>query len=372
MLYRLLHDIAPLRAAVRFIRGRLERYRLQVWRLEGRERASGVPLAIIFAGQLENKNYVANLAFSDFPVEQALGRRWLWTLLPPRIKRDSDGVDLRIVESYENQRCWLKTRFQFFVPVWIGSELDLNKAVARLRRSKNAKSDLQKMRKNETTYEVTRNRDAFEHFYSNMYLPYIKNRYGNRAFSMEHEDMVGKLGCAELFLVKVRGEQVAGQILLYEERGVRAWSLGVKDGDSSHVKAGAVKALNYLTQQYVAERGYKFLHMGGSRSFLLDGVLKHKKLLGARLSDHTRRYFSLSLTAGSVGAGAFVTSNPFIHENKGTYWGTFFTESDFPPSQEQLRERYGDYLIDGLAGLSLFNVRAGHVKQFSQVFGGIP
>jgi len=32
----------------------------------------------------------------------------------------------------------------------------------------------------------------------------------------------------------------------------------------------------------------------------------------------------------------------------------------------------GDYLIDGLAGLSLFNVRAGHVKQFSQVFGGIP
>jgi len=49
------------------------------------------------------------------------------------------------------------------------------------------------MRKNETTLEVTENRDAFEYFYSNMYLPYITNRYGNRAFPISHEDMMEKL-----------------------------------------------------------------------------------------------------------------------------------------------------------------------------------
>lgn len=365
MLYRLLRAVAPLRAAVRFMRGRIERYRLPVWRLEGRERASGTPLAIVFAGQLENKNYVAHLAFADPPAEQALGRRWLWTLLPSRRKRKSGGVDLRIVESYENQRRWLKARFQFFVPIWIGSELNLDKAVARIRRSKNVKYDLQRMRRNETTYEVTRDREAFEYFYSNMYVPYINNRYGNRAFSMDHEDMVAKLGCSELFFVKVRGERVAGHLLLYENGGVRAWSAGVKDGDSSYVKAGAIKALDYLTHQYLAERDFKFLHLGGSRPFLLDGVLRHKKLLGARLSDHTRRYFSLSLTPGSKGAEAFVASNPFIYESKGAYWAAFFTDSDLPISQGQLRELHDGYYMDGLAGLSLFDARSGSVKQLA-------
>jgi len=100
--------ITPLRAAVRFVRERLARYRPQAWRLEGRERASSTPLVIVFAGQLENKNYISHLAFADSPVEKALGRRWLWMLLPPKRKRVSDGVDLRIVELYESQRRWLR------------------------------------------------------------------------------------------------------------------------------------------------------------------------------------------------------------------------------------------------------------------------
>jgi len=370
MLYRLLRAIAPLRAAVHFVRKHLSRYRPRVWRLEGRERVSGVPLVIVFAGQLQNKNYVAYLAFADPSVEQALGRRWLWTLLPPKGKRESDGVDVRIVELYESQHRWLRARFQFFVPIWIGGELDLQRAVARLHRSKNAKSDLRRMRKNETTFEVTKNRDTFEDFYSNMYLPYIKNRYGDRAFAMSHEDMVGKLGCSELVFVKVRGERVAGHILLYEDNRARAWSIGVKDGDHSYVKAGAMKALNYLTSQYLVERGYKALHMGGSRPFLLDGVLRHKRELRVRISDHTKRYFSLSLTEGSVGTRAFLANNPFVYESQGMYRGALFIDPDLPLSPERLREFYDEYHMDGLAGLSLFDARAGGKKQLAQISEG--
>jgi hypothetical protein len=370
MLYRLFRAIAPLRTAVRFVRKRLSRYRPQVWRLEGRERVSGVLLVIVFAGQLQNKNYVAYLAFADSPAERALGKRWLWTLLPPKGKRDADGVDVRIVELYESQRHWLRARFQFFVPTWIGGELDLQRAVARMHRSKNAKKDLQRMRKNETTFEVTKNRDAFEYFYSNMYSPYIKNRYGNRAFRMSHEDMVEKLSYSELVFVKVRGERVVGHILLYEDNRARAWSVGVKDGDHSYVKAGAMKALNYLTSQYLVERGYKALHMGGSRPFLLDGVLRHKRELRVRICDHTKRYFSLGLTEGSVGAAAFVANNPFIYESQGTYCGALFINPDLPLSPERLRQLHDEYHMEGLAGLSLFDARAGGKKQLAQISEG--
>jgi hypothetical protein len=268
---------------------------------------------------------------------------------------------------YEAQRHWLRARFQFFVPIWVGGELYLQSAVARLHRSKNAKADLRRMRKNETTYEVTRNRDAFEYFYSDMYLPYIKNRYGDRAFPMSHEEMVGKLGCSELFFVKVRGERVAGHILLYENDRARAWSVGVKDGDISYVKAGAMKALGYLTYQHLAKRGYKALHMGGSRPFLLDGVLRHKRELRVRVIDHTRRYFSLSLTVDSMGARAFALSNPFIYDSNGTYRGALFVEPDSPLSQERLGEFYAEYHIDGLAGLSVFDASAGGERELARI-----
>lgn len=366
-LYRLLRAIKPLRTTVRFVRGQYERHRPQAWRLEGQERMSGAPLVIIFAGRPENKNYIAHLAFAYSPAEQSLGRRWLWGLVPPERKQKTDAADLRIVELYESQRWWLGARFQFLVPVWIGSELDLQRAVARLHRSKNARYELRRMRREETTGEVTRSRDAFEYFYANMYLPYIKNRFGNRAFPMSHEDMVARLDSAELFFANVRGERVAGQVLLYENDGVRAWSVGVKDGNHAYIKAGAIKALNYLTYLYLAERGHKVLHLGGSRPFLLDGVLQHKKGLGVRVCDHTKRYFSLHIKPGSAGAQAFVVSNPFIYVSKGTYRGALFIESDLPLPPERLGQLHDEYHMDGLAGLSLFDARAGGEKQLAQI-----
>jgi hypothetical protein len=81
LLYRLLRAITPLRAAVHFARKRLSRYRPQVWRLEGRERVSGAPLVIVYAGQIENKNYIAELAFGRTRTEVSLGRKWVCNLM---------------------------------------------------------------------------------------------------------------------------------------------------------------------------------------------------------------------------------------------------------------------------------------------------
>jgi len=80
-----------------------------------------------------------------------------------------------------------------------------------------------------------------------------------------------------------------------------------------------------------------------------------------------KRYLSLSLTAGSAGAAAFVANNPFIYESQGAYRGALFIEPDLPLSPERLRELYNEYHIDGLAGLSLFDARAGGEKQLAQI-----
>lgn len=367
ILYRLLRTVPPLRAAVRFAREHIARNYPQTWRLEGRERVGGASLAILFAGQLENKNYLAHLAFASAPNEQPLGRHWLWRLAPRRRALDRAGVDVQIVELHDIQHRWLGSRFQFFVPIWVGSVLDLERVVARLRRSKNAKKDLRRIRKEGLFHEVTCDPNAFEYFYANMYLPYTKNRFGDQAFTMSREEMLKKRDSCELSFVRDRSGRIAGNLIRYEGGGVHAWSMGIKDGDRAHLKAGAVKVLDYFSAPYLAARGFKALHLGGSRPFLRDGVLRHKRERGARVCDHTPRYFSLNLKSASPGAAAFAANNPFIYESDGEYRGALFVESDAPPTQDRLRALFAEYYIEGLAGLTLFDARSGGEKQLARI-----
>jgi hypothetical protein len=356
VLYQLLRRVSPARVLVRRVRGVLAQHRPQAWLLHGAERDSGTPLAILFAGQLENKNYLAHLAFAGSPMEVSFGRRWLWQLLPPGATRPPNEADLLVVEMPERLRDRYEHRFEYFIPCWVGGEVAFADAFERWRRSKNAKEDLRRMRKHEMTYEVTRNPAAFERFYTQMYLPYVRNIFGDHAFLMSREEMVAAQDHAELFLLKVRGEVVLGQIVVYERNRARAWSVGVKDGDRSHLKSGAMKALDYLLFEYLAERGYQSIHMGASRPFLRDGALNYKKRLGMCLTDYGSRGFALRYRAESPGARAFLASNPFIHADGQSLKGAVFADPATFCSEQASAEYRAQYDFAGLSHTKLISL----------------
>lgn len=347
--YQTLKRFAPLRAAIRAVRDALGRYRPMVWQLQGCAHDSAVPLTILYAGQLENKNYIAHLAFVARPTETALGPRWVWRAL----RASPAGADVRIAELDTGLARILRNRFRFYLPCWIGGEIDLTQAVRHIRRSKNAKEDLRRIRRDGIGYDVARGAAAFAQFYSEMYRPYIETVYGDRAFAMSYDEMIGKLDRSELFLVTRGGEPVAGLIIIYEARGPRAWSLGVKDGDRALVKAGVLRALDYLLVFYLAENGHASVHMGASRPFLKDGVLRHKRRIGLRISDSTARGFALQPTPQSSGARAFLSENPFIFQRDGQYVGAVFAADASLPA-ERLAQYRRDYGIAGMHRLALF------------------
>jgi hypothetical protein len=345
----MLKRIGPLRSTVNRGRDLLARYRPLVWRLDGRERESGTPLAVIFAGQLESKNYIAHLVFAEPPRENALGRRWIWRLLPRN--QSNESVDLRVIELESRERGRFRDRYRACIPCWVGGEIDLAAAVAHIRESKNAKEDLRRIRRDQIEYEVTRSEQAFEHFYVNMYLPYIETVYGDRAFSMSHAEMTSMRDRSELFIVKIKGVAVAGLIIVYENGRPRAWSLGVKDGNRAYVKAGALRALDYLLISYLAENDHATVHMGASRPFLKDGVLRHKRRIGLRLTDHTSRSYALQPAPGSRAAEAFLKSNPFIAFGKDeSLRGMVFLDEGSGSSPTRLQWLIAEYGISGLSG----------------------
>jgi hypothetical protein len=308
----------------------------------------------MFAGQLESKNYIAHLAFTEAPRESVLGHHWIWRVLP---RNDgTDSVDLRIVELEPRERRKFRDRFGVCIPCWVGGEIDLPAAVARIRQSKNAKEDLRRIRHDQIEYEVTRSNQAFEHFYTNMYKPYIKTVYGDRAFSMSHAEMMRMRDRSELFIVKMKGEAVAGLIIVYENGRPRAWSLGVKDGNRAYVRAGALRALDYLLVFYLAGKGHVTVHMGASRPFLKDGVLRHKRRNGLRLTDHTSRSYALRPAQRSRAAEAFLKNNPFIAlEQDESLRGMVFLDDESASSRPKLEQLIAEYEIPGLSG---FDFRA--------------
>jgi len=320
----------------------------------GFERASGLPVEICFAGKLENKNYIADLAFGETRSEVFLGHKWVRSLTRPVMSCEAGEAALLIVEVDECQRRRSRGQFTFYAPCWVGGEIDLVAIMERLEHSRNAKEDLRRFRRSQLSYEVTTDREMFLRFHDEMYRPYIKNVYGDRAFLVSMGEFLSTIERGELLLVKQQEEFIAGQILLYEDGRARAWSVGIKDGDRAYVRAGAIKALDHFVALHVSRRGYRTLHQGGSRPFLWDGVLHHKRRRGLRLTDHTARWFAMNVPASATGAWAFLVNNPFIHEQEGKYRGEVFCEDGASPSEEQLRTLYSELYMNGMAGLDVY------------------
>lgn len=353
-IYRALRAIRPARRAVRAARGFLDIYRLPTWWLEGAERYSGRPLRIFFAGQLENKNYITRLAFAGDHAEVEWGRMWLWNAC--RLARnDRAGHDLAIVDSEASLCRRLKGPDVFLLPNWIRGEIDLAVASQQMKRSDSVKSDLRKIRQQGLRYEVTHEEREFERFYHDMYLPYANQTYAGMMFLMPHADLRKFIPRSELLWVKNDAEEVAGLMLLHDGAIIRAYALGVKNGDPQYVKSGVLAAAYYFSIMHLTERGDRRLHLGGTRPFLCDGVLQYKKKWGIRIVDKSPRFFVLTRTRNTRASKSFLVNNPFFFETQDTLGGAIFIGRDSGITDDAIHRWRKEFEDMGISHVQVFD-----------------
>lgn len=361
-IYRALRTIKPLRITVRAMRGTLGHHRVLTWRLEGNERVSGHPLTVFFAGQLENKNYIADLVFDGSLTETTCGKMWLWSVFKSAKERRGD-YGLVIIDVQVPWYRLFKSPGAFLVPCWIRGEVVLATASARFKRNESVKSDLRKIRHNDLQYRVTKDRHEFDRFYHRMYLPYVTRTYGDRAYPMTYAEMMKELDHCELLLVKEDADDVAGVILVYDGAEVRAWSLGVEDGNPAHVKAGALAALYFFSMSHLISKGYQRLHLGATRAFLKDGVLQYKKKWGTRVVSGSRRWFVLNPLRDIFGVKAFLANNPFIFESDSRLNGALFVGQGSSLSDDEVHKLEKDCHELGIQSVKIFHFPEQHLSQ---------
>ena len=131
-----LRRIGPLRKAVQRVRGFVDFYRVRVWFLEGQERISRAHLSILYMGQLENKNYIENLAFEDVNMQHDLGTAWIWNATR-RTSCRHGKPDLIVMDLEDRHYYRFGNDGGFYIPSWMGTEFVFSEVLARFRSREN-------------------------------------------------------------------------------------------------------------------------------------------------------------------------------------------------------------------------------------------
>ncbi|MDP2653355.1 MAG: hypothetical protein Q8Q08_04915 [Candidatus Omnitrophota bacterium] len=284
---------------------------------EGLEAGSQTPLSFAYAGEMHRMDtYWDDLVLSDGFKKRLLGRRFFWEIIP-ELKREYPGCGFLVMEQSFLTIPYFGGKPGFSIPFWfrmeIGIERPMNKLFGRQR------SDIERLiRKNKLSFEMTRDRQRFDDFYHNMYVPYIRDRYADDAGINAYELFLKKMPVSEMLFIKKDGKTIAGAMAVFKDGKAFLRKLGVVEANPEYVRSGAIGAIYYFLTQELKTRGYNMMDVGGCRPFLNDGLTRYKLSLGARLSKDNSRHSTVRflVLGNAAGVRSFLTRNPFLFKNR--------------------------------------------------------
>lgn len=344
-----------LKFPIQVIKTLFNRIKPNVWIISGKELSNQHELSIAYAGayseyfQIRYKNYITRIVFGDCFNEQHVGRVWIWNIRKT-IKKVAPECSLAVIEI-KFIESFFKVKNGFKIPRWVEATLDISESIDRIkRRSKGFVNMMRRTKNNNYTYEVTRDESHFKNFYYKMHVPFVRYRHGNTGYIISYERYKKLSRYAELLLVKKQDKVVAGHFLLHSKRGVYTDFSGFKDGDYKYVKEGAMGALVYFSVLWLKEKGYSRISLGGTNSFLKDGILKYKVQGGAQISDSfsvsDKSVLLIELLKNTQGLRDFLINNPFIfYPERRKRYAALFIDNHQPLSKEdiELLKPYKNY-----------------------------
>ena len=161
-------------------------------------------------------------------------------------------------------------------------------------RSRQLRSRLRRLHREDSTVTVTRDRSELDRFYRELYAPQAVHRFGLRAHLDPEARLMHLLGPRGALLLVHRKGRLVGGALVYSPRsepGVLVWAkLGLADVDvlSASDRGEATAALELAVMGHAVDAGHAKVDLGLCSASLEDGVLIHKLRLGADLSPVPR------------------------------------------------------------------------------------
>ena len=163
--------------------------RLDLWHIKGNEISSQKEIETTYAGIEENKNLLIKVLYDSSYKEKYIGKFWLWKIRKT-INNNGYNCSLMITELPKTFQKFFKKNKGFFLPSWIFAGLDISEDFdCIISKSRCFKSDRQKVKKKNLSYEISTDPQQYYNFYHQMYVPHITNAYGDCASLLSYDFM---------------------------------------------------------------------------------------------------------------------------------------------------------------------------------------
>ncbi|WP_274567664.1 GNAT family N-acetyltransferase [Streptomyces spiramyceticus] len=193
-------------------------------------------------------------------------------------------------------------------------------------------------RRHEWTCEAGTRVEDLRFFYERMHLPTMATRHGEESRSTDWTLALRALfRHGVLLFINEAGKRVAGVLCRTEDGGrtLRMRLLGVLDGDETHYRSGAAKAVYYLTIEWAARHGVRRIDFAGGDPFPGTGVFQFKRRFHPTIAhpqDHYRdRRVYVRAVRDTDAIRDFLVATPMLTvDEAGRIAATYFHDATRP------------------------------------------
>lgn len=306
---------------------------------------------------IDNSPYKEVLQSRMYEASPRILRRWsIWNRsIINHIRNSSEKLDMCVAIlplSYDQN---LEKMCDFKSQRRVLQSLDISDSWENIRRlfHKNPIEVERKIRKHNFSSKISNSMEDFDLFFHRMYLPLIDKQFRNSSLIDSYQRMKGIFLNGFLLFVMEDSKAIAGGLCFIKDNVLYFEKIGVLDAGETYLKKGAQSAVYYFVIRHAKDLGLQKVDLTTSRSFLNDGVYRHKREWGAAAyPDDKSSYWMYFFNLGcSEKIFRFFERNPVIINTEEGLKGVVGIEREKELTIQDKRELSDRFYSPGLKSL---------------------
>jgi hypothetical protein len=290
-------------------------FRSHVLAFEGIVNNSSTSLTMTYVGNKRNLPFILRATYAESVLRRNFGMRNIWQAAQ-FVRDHCRDIDVAVIDvPWPYDVTCSEQQYVIEVPSWLRQEVHLRAdrqlLFADAHRSVRGEQ-MRKIRKNGLSRRISRDPSAIHEFYVDMYVPYIRRRFGDGAIIAPEGRVMKHARSGALLQILCGTEVVAGTVLQRRDNMVRSLWMGMRHADGSR-PSGVTSAIYYHTISYAFDEHFRRVDFCGSRPLLSDGVYDTKRRWGAAVYDDFSLESLLIMPNNlNTGVQAFLRACPWI------------------------------------------------------------
>lgn len=317
-------------------------------------RLSGPDWSAIYAGEGDSVNELRYALFTEPASVTELRRIALWRV--GKVVRHFLGEGFLVVTELNRLiPWWPQARYAFVSPPVVRQVLDVTQPPDSLYAGlkKGLRRHIRRVQAQGFTYEVRQCPEDFDLFYYQMYLPFIRGRYGELATVTSYHLARRYFDQGELVFIRHDGQRIGGTLVRQTKDTYIALLSGFWEEHEHQARRGASLAMYWFDICRAWELGLRQVDLSRSRSRMSDGVFAFKRQWGARPMPvkelHVKRMFLADRMSPDL--CRYLNSQGFLTEREGNAWQVVLETDQVRVSETDRHRLDRGAQTSGLAGL---------------------